>query len=94
MLSIPSHYPSLTPTQRRSVRLKYIDLQNGLCAHCGHHLEDVPPGKILSLKINKNLFPKGMFDHPIHLHHSHETGMTIGAVHALCNAVLWQYHGE
>jgi hypothetical protein len=28
------------------------------------------------------------------LHHCHQTGLTIGAVHAKCNAVLWQYHGE
>ncbi|AGI61771.1 hypothetical protein VCO139_0016 [Vibrio phage VCO139] len=40
------------------------------------------------------LFPKNMFQYPIHLHHDHNTGMTIGAVHARCNAVLWEYYGE
>lgn len=32
--------------------------------------------------------------YPVHLHHDHKTGLTIGAVHAKCNAVLWQYYGE
>jgi len=30
----------------------------------------------------------------MHLHHNHETDMTEGAVHAYCNAVLWQYEGK
>jgi len=47
-----------------------------------------------ALLIKKSLFPRGFFGYPIHLHHSHDTGMTIGAVHAHCNAVLWQYEGE
>ena len=32
--------------------------------------------------------------HPIHLHHDHDTDLTIGAVHAYCNAILWEYHNE
>jgi hypothetical protein len=32
--------------------------------------------------------------HPVHLQHSHVTGLTEGAVHAFCNAVLWQYEGR
>jgi hypothetical protein len=31
---------------------------------------------------------------PIHLQHDHDTGLTEGAVHAYCNAVLWQYEGR
>jgi hypothetical protein len=30
----------------------------------------------------------------IHLQHCHKTNMTEGAVHAYCNAVLWQYEGK
>ena len=41
----------------------------------------------------KTIFPENFFDHSIHLHHDHDTGMTIGAVHAHCNAVLWEYEG-
>lgn len=53
-----------------------------------------PPEKITSKPINWKLFPKEFLKNPIHLHHSHDTDMTLGAVHAYCNAVLWQYHGE
>jgi hypothetical protein len=40
------------------------------------------------------LFPELFLKYPVHLHHSHVTGLTIGAVHAYCNAVLWVYHDE
>ncbi len=36
-------------------------------------------------------FPKGMLDHPIHLHHDHNTGLTIGAIHAYCNVISFVY---
>lgn len=32
--------------------------------------------------------------YPVHLQHNHDTGMTEGAVHARCNAVMWQYLGR
>ena len=48
----------------------------------------------MRMYITNSLFPPNFFKWPVHLHHSHDTGMTIGAVHARCNAVLWQYHGE
>ena len=35
-----------------------------------------------------------LLDHPIHLQHSHNTGVTEGAVHNYCNAVMWQYDGR
>jgi hypothetical protein len=53
-----------------------------------------PSNDMLKLEINRKLFPEGFFRWPIHLHHDHTSGMTIGAVHNTCNAVLWQYHGE
>ena len=45
-------------------------------------------------KINWKLFPKFFLVHPIHLQHNHETNMTEGAVHAYCNAVMWQYESR
>jgi hypothetical protein len=45
-------------------------------------------------KINARLFPPNFFNWPVHLHHCHVTGLTIGAIHCHCNAVLWQYHGQ
>jgi hypothetical protein len=44
--------------------------------------------------INQILFPKSFFKYPVHLHHCHKTGLTLGAVHHYCNAYLWQYLGE
>lgn len=88
---MPMMYALLTPAQRRQVREDYVSEQGGLCYHCKTPLSEAPSKK---LKVNRKLFPPGFFTHPVHLHHSHETGFTIGAVHAYCNAVLWQYHGE
>jgi hypothetical protein len=93
-MKLPVNYNELCSVQRRNVREEYIRLQGGVCCHCSHRLTDPPAPHITAKPIDKGLFPKGMFDWPIHLHHNHETGMTIGAVHNYCNAVLWQYHGE
>lgn len=90
----PVNYNKLTQQERREVRIQYIEDQKGLCAHCKGSLRESPPREISSKYINKILFPANFFNWPVHLHHDHDTGMTIGAVHAKCNAVLWQYHGE
>lgn len=91
---LPQLYHNLTPQQRRSVREQYVRLQEGKCSHCGADLMSEASSAIQELPLNLRLFPKGFLNHPIHLHHDHNTGMTIGAVHAKCNGVLWQYHGE
>jgi len=84
----------LTQPERRLVREEYIRVQEGLCYHCKEPLNGEASEDVMSKQINENLFPPRFLDWPVHLHHSHVTGMTIGAVHARCNAVLWQYHGE
>lgn len=91
---LPVNYNRLTPQERRVVREQYADLQGGNCHHCKAPLHLQPTGEMFTKPINTKLFPAGFFNHPVHLHHSHKTGMTIGAVHCRCNAVLWQYHGE
>ena len=93
-MNLPINYDSLTPAERRMVRERYVEIQNGLCAHCHRPLSLEASESVMSLKINARLFPKNFFNWPIHLHHCHNTGMTIGAVHCNCNAVLWQYYGE
>lgn len=93
-MELPIHYPSTHWTIRKQAREQYVKEQDGKCCHCGNPLTGEPTEEILSKPINYRLFPKGMFDHPVHLHHCHKSGMTIGAVHAKCNAVLWQYYGE
>jgi hypothetical protein len=91
--TIPANYTKLTPEQRRLVREEYVRLQKGCCAYCGGNLSKEPPEKIKSKDVNWLLFPPNFLKYPVHLHHRHDTGMTIGAVHALCNAVSWCYDG-
>lgn len=92
----PQPYARMAQWERRALRLRYIDDQEGLCWHCRGLLRDPPPQHVLDKAIDWRRFPGGreFLRHPVHLHHSHASGMTIGAVHAYCNAVLWQYHGE
>lgn len=92
-MELPVNYNGLTQNQRRLVREKYIKLQEGKCSHCGNHLSQRATDEVMKKPIDKSLFPSGFFKHLVHLHHNHVTGMTIGAVHCRCNAVLWQYNG-
>lgn len=85
------HYSRLTPYQRRELRNQYIKAQNGLCYFCKSDIYSEPPREITNLQINWKLFPEGFLNYPIHLQHNHDTDLTEGAVHAYCNAVMWQY---
>jgi hypothetical protein len=89
----PKNYNRLTPVQRRTLRLEYEKHQGGKCCHCQNLLTEQPAQPVLGRYIDKKLFPPYFFKHKVHLHHCHRTGQTIGAVHAKCNAYLWQYHG-
>lgn len=93
-MQLPINYNSLSPVKRRIVREAYIELQEGKCCYCGADLGGPPTDSVTQKHIFDKLFPPNFFKHPVHLHHDHDTGMTIGAVHAKCNAVLWQYHGQ
>jgi hypothetical protein len=93
-MDLPVNYENSSPKQRRLVREEYVSVQGGLCQFCGNPLDGDPSDEVKNAWIYKKLFPKFFFKHPVHLHHDHDTGMTIGAVHARCNAHLWQYHGE
>lgn len=90
----PAEYLLLNQAQRRAKRNEYVAYQGGLCAHCKAPLSGEPAGRYGSDMINETMFPRGFFGHHIHLHHCHESGFTISAVHARCNAWLWQYRGE
>ena len=93
-MELPQRYDKLHWTERKSVREEYVRKQDGKCSHCGEPLYGPPAQKVAKLRVNKRMFPKSFFKWPVHLHHCHKTGWTIGAVHNHCNAVLWQYHGE
>lgn len=91
---LPVDYTKLSPSEKKKVREIYIKKQKGLCYHCKGVLTTDPPNKILNKVIHERYYPKDFFKYPIHLHHDHNTGMTLGVVHCYCNAVLWEYYGE
>jgi hypothetical protein len=93
-MELPQNYNMLSSQERRLVRQEYVRVQKDLCSFCKGNLSQQPPDHIINKRINKRLFPEGFFNYPIHLHHDHDSGKTIGAVHAYCNAVLWQYYGQ
>ena len=93
-MKLPVVYHDTPPSERRIVREEYVRRQDGKCWYCKEPLHQLPPESIMSKKINMRLFPTNFLKHPIHLQHNHETGLTEGAVHARCNAVLWQYEGR
>jgi hypothetical protein len=93
-MELPTDYTKLSSKERKEVREQYVNEQDGLCPVCNESLDGSPRIDILNTKINLKLFPPGFLKNPIHLQHCHKTGMTEGAVHAKCNAVLWQYYGK
>lgn len=95
-IHLPVDYTKLSRSgdDKRAVREAYIAQQDGKCHHCQMPLSGDPSDEVLSKPVNKKLFPAAFFDCPVHLHHDHNTGLTIGVVHGYCNAVLWQYYGE
>lgn len=93
-MNLPQPYKQLSPEQRRQVRAAYAEKQQGLCWHCHQTLSGDPSPEVMSKPLNMRRFPKDFLKWPVHLHHSHDDGLTIGTVHAKCNGVLFQYHGQ
>lgn len=93
-MKLPINYSTSSFKVRRMAREQYIVDQEGLCCYCKAPLSGPPEDSVASKRIKERLYPPNFFKHPIHLHHSHVSGMTIGAVHCHCNAVLWEYEGE
>ncbi len=93
-MKLPVNYNNLCYKDKREVREEYIKLQDGLCYYCGNLLDGPPENMVAAKKVTRELFPEGFFEWPVHLHHDHVTGMTQGAVHNYCNAVLWEYENK
>lgn len=94
MMKLPINYEKASWRERKEAREAHIIQQRELCQFCKEPLDKGPALWVTDNPIDWSLFPKGFISRPVHLHHDHNTGMTIGAVHAYCNAYLWQYHGE
>jgi hypothetical protein len=93
-MELPVNYEELTTLERKEVREEYVKLQEGKCYYCGKALNWSPSEEVRNKEVNWNLFPPQFLKYPVHLQHNHDTGMTEGAVHSLCNAVMWQYEGR
>jgi hypothetical protein len=95
-IPLPARYDELSQRDRVAVRLEYAERQDGRCYYCQCELDGPPRLDVQLLPIDWRNFPGGQafLQHPLHLHHCHRTGLTIGVVHALCNAVLAEYHNE
>ena len=90
--NLPVAYSTISSYQRKQVREQYVREQDGKCYWCMENLTGEPRADIIARKINLKLFPPNFLKYPVHLQHNHDTDMTEGAVHARCNAVMWQYH--
>jgi len=91
---LPKDYTKLSTQERRILREQYVEQQDGNCLYCGCELSSAPPKSITGKEIDWSLFPENFLRYPVHLQHDHVTGITEGAVHAYCNAVMWQYEGK
>ncbi len=92
--NLPVNYEVLSWQERAAVRAQYIKEQDNNCYWCANSLSLGPPTSIMKKSLDMTMFPPNFLDHPIHLQHDHDNGLTEGAVHARCNAVMWQYHGR
>lgn len=88
-MKLPVDYTQLNPKEKKLIREEYIKTQQGKCMYCGEDIYKYAPKHITDKKIDWSLFPVNFLKYPIHLQHNHTTGMTEGAVHNYCNAVLW-----
>lgn len=93
-IKLPVNYTKLHWRDRRRVREQYVTEQKGMCMFCEAPLADEAPTNITEKKIDWSLFPENFLKYRVHLQHDHGTGMTEGAVHSYCNAVMWQHHGR
>lgn len=94
---LPVRYDHLDPKGRWLVMQQYIKNQRNRCWHCEGRLDLPPPQHITDRCIKWELFggdADTFLAAPVHLQHNHTTMKTEGAVHAYCNAVLWQYYGR
>jgi len=92
--NLPIEYSRLEQWERKLVREQYVREQDGKCYWCNEPLDGDLSKENKNKKINWKLFPPNFLKYPVHLQHDHGTDLTEGAVHAKCNAVMWQYYGR
>lgn len=93
-MRLPIDYDTATPAEKKAAREEYANRQDGNCWYCKSDLGEPPTPEICRAYIDKSRFPPQFFTYKVHLHHDRVTGESLGAVHARCNAYLWQYLGQ
>lgn len=93
-IDLPVKYDSLDGTNKWIIRGEYAKRQKNICYECGENLSDPPAQYIIDHNIRWGRFPPNFLKYPVHLHHDHKTGLTIGVTHARCNAYLFDVKGE
>ena len=94
---VPQKYDDLNRQQRRDLREQYVEHTKGRCLYCYERLDD-EPHKFVCQSAGEIVWDdlpggkEGFLRNPVHLHHDRETGLTLAAVHALCNAHSWQFY--
>jgi hypothetical protein len=93
----PQKYDDLNSEEKRKLREQYIEWFNGRCLYCEEMLED-EPHKFVRQSADDIEWDdlhggkEGFLSNPVHLHHDHETGLTLAPLHALCNAHSWHFN--
>jgi len=93
-MKLPVNYDKTPWQKRRAIREEYTRIQKSRCYYCDMPLTGKPCKTVTAKRLDLTLFPEGFLSYPIHLHHDHNSGLTIGATHAYCNGILFQYYGE
>ncbi len=83
--------------KKRELRDEYTRSFGGRCLYCFEKLDDEPNSFVRDSAddIEWDDSPgrkEGFLKNPIHLHHDHETGLTLASIHALCNAHSWHFY--
>jgi len=86
-LELPIKYSSLSGERLSAVKEAYTCLQRERCWLCGNNLWDLPKYIVENPKL-MGLCGNQLAEHsPLHLHHDHDTGLTLGVTHAECNII-------
>lgn len=86
-LELPTKYSSLSGERLAVVKEAYICLQRERCWLCGGNLYELPNHVVDNPNLIGLCSSQLAEQHPLHLHHNHDTGLTLGVAHAECNII-------
>ena len=87
-LELPTKYSSLSGERLSAVKEAYICLQRERCWLCGNNLYELSKYLVDNPKLMPLCGNELAERYPLHLHHDHDTGLTLGVTHAECNIII------